>query len=130
MNDFVDNFKKLTDKQQKAISLLLAGENNKTVASKIGVDENTIYRWRNSPNFNQILTDMKLQALQSIETKLQNLGNKALNQLLYILENAENENNQLKASIFVLDKILQYEQLEIIKRLDLIEERLNKDEKY
>lgn len=125
MNDFVENFKKLNDKQQTALSLLLTGDNNKKVASKVGVDENTIYRWRNDPLFKELLIGLRIQALQSIEIKLHSLGDKALNKLLFILDNAENENNQLKASTFILDKILQYQQLELIKRVDNIEERLN-----
>lgn len=63
--------------------------------------------------------------MQSIEIKLHTLGDKALNKLLSILDNAENENNQLKASTFILDKILQYQQLELVKRIDNIEERLD-----
>lgn len=125
MTDFVENFKKLNDKQQIALSLLLTGDNNKIVASKVGVDENTIYRWRNDPLFKELLVNLRIQALESIEIKLHALGDKALNKLLSILDNAENENNQLKASIFILDKILQYERLELVKRLDNIEERLD-----
>ena len=125
MTDFVENFKKLNDKQQTALSLLLIGDNNKAVASKVGVDENTIYRWRTDPIFKELLIDLRIQALQSIEIKLHTLGDKALNKLLSILDNAENENNQLKASTFILDRILQYQQLELLKRIDNIEERLD-----
>ena len=125
MTDFVENFKKLNDKQQTALSLLLIGDNNKAVASKVGVDENTIYRWRTDPIFKELLIDLRIQALQSIEIKLHTLGDKALNKLLSILDNAENENNQLKAYTFILDKILQYQQLELLKRIDNIEERLD-----
>ena len=125
MTDFVENFKKLNDKQQQALSLLLIGENNKTVASKVGVDENTVYRWRNDPTFKNILVNMRIQTLENMEIQLHNLGLTALNKLAYLLNNAENENNQLKASIFILDKVLQYEQLQLYKRLDQIEGRLN-----
>lgn len=111
MNDFVDNLKKLTYKQQNALVLILLGENNKSVASKIGVDENTIYRWRNDINFKSVLLDMRIQVLENMEVQLHNLGNKAIKKLTHLLDNAENENNQLKASTFILDKIMQYEQL-------------------
>lgn len=105
--------------------LILLGENNKSVAAKIGVDENTIYRWRNDINFKSVLLDMRIQVLENIEVQLHNLGNKVVKKLTYLLDNAENENNQLKASTFILDKIMQYEQLQLYKRLDTIEERLN-----
>lgn len=127
MYNYVENLKKLNDKQQQAIVLLLIGDNNKTVSSKVGVDENTVYRWRNSEPFKSILVEMRLQAVESLELKLNSLGNKAIDKLLYILENAENENNQLKASTFILDKTLQYNQLEILKRLDAIEEQLKNE---
>lgn len=91
--------------------LILLGENNKSVASKIGVDENTIYRWRNDINFKSVLLDMRIQVLENMEVQLHNLGNKAIKKLTHLLDNAENENNQLKASTFILDKIMQYEQL-------------------
>lgn len=124
MNEIVDNFKKLNDKQQEAIILILLGESNKSVAVKVGVDENTVYRWRTSKEFKDILLTMRLQAIESIELKLHNLSRTAIDKLESILDNAKNENNQLKASIFVLDKVLQYSQLEFIKRLDAIEEKL------
>lgn len=124
MYDFVDKFKKLSDKQQMALSLILIGENNKNVASKVGVDENTIYRWRNSEPFKSILIELRLQEIESLEFKISNLGAKALNKLAYLLENADSQNNQLKASTFIVDKILQLNELEIIKRLDDIEEKL------
>lgn len=124
MNDYVEKFEKLNDKQQDAIILLLIGENNKTVASQLGVDENTVYRWRNSEPFKSLLIDMRLQAIENIEMRLNHLGTKALDKLSHLLENAENENNQLRASTFILDKTLQYAQLEIMKRLDAIEEKL------
>ena len=125
MTDFVDNFKKLNDNQQKALPLLLMGENNKNVANKLGVDENTIYRWRNDPNFKNILNEMRRQSLESIERQLHSLGSKAITELTFLLENATNENNKLKASTFILEKILQYQQIELIKRIDALEERLN-----
>ena len=127
MTDFVEKFKKLNDKQQEAIILLLLGDNNKMVASKVGVDENTIYRWRSREPFKSILVEMRLQTIESLELKLNSLGEKALNKLSYLLENAENENNQLKASTFILDKTLQFTQLEILKRLDAIEEKINNE---
>ena len=124
MYDFAEKLKKLNDKQQIAIFLLLLGETNKSIANKVGVDENTVYRWRVSETFKSILVDMRLQAIESLELKLNSLGDKALDKLLYLLESAENENNQLKASMFILDKTLQYENIEIVKRLDTLEERL------
>lgn len=124
MTDFVDDFKKLSDNQQKAIPLILTGETNKSVAKKLGVDENTVYRWRNSEPFKNLLISMRMQIIEDIDLKLNNLGNMALNKLEYLLENACNENNQLKASIFILENIAKASQLEIIKRIDEIEERL------
>lgn len=124
MYDFIDDFKKLNDKQQEAIVLLLTGENNKSIASKIEVDENTVYRWRNSEPFKTVLAELRLQAVENIEMRLNGLGTKALDKLSYLLDNAVNENNQLKASIFILEKTLQYAQLELIKRLDAIEEKI------
>lgn len=63
--------------------------------------------------------------MQSIEIKFHTLGDKSLNNLLSILDNSENENNQLKTSTFILDRILQYQQLELLKRINNIEERLD-----
>lgn len=130
MKDFAEILKKLNDKQQEAIMLLLTGDNNKTVASKVGVDENTVYRWRNSEPFKSILLDLRLKCVEDIEIKLHSLGSKAINMLEYLLDNADNENNQLKAAVFVLDRILQYSQLELLERITSIEERLNEDEKF
>ena len=124
MYENVEKFKSLNDKQQEAIILLLLGENNVSVASKVGVDENTVYRWRNSEPFKTVLVDMRLQAIESIELKLQGLGNKALDKLLLLLESANNENTQSKIAMFILEKTLQYKNLEVLKRLDAIEGKL------
>ena len=65
--------------------------------------------------------------MAALELKLNSLGNKAIDKLLFLLDNADNENNQLKASMFILDKTLQFNQLEIIKRIDAIEEQLKNE---
>ena len=124
MYDFVDKFKDLNDKQQEAIILLLLGESNKSVASKVGVDENTVYRWRVSEPFKSIVIEMRLQLIENLGLKINCLGENALNKLSYLLDNAENENIQTKIAMFIIDKTIQYGNLEIIKRLDSLEERM------
>lgn len=53
--------KTLTDKQRKALELLTCGLglSYKEIAEQVGVDNKTLYRWRNEPEFAHFQDELK-----------------------------------------------------------------------
>ena len=49
------------------------------------------------------------------------MGTEAINTIYNIMKNGTSENIRLKASMFIIDKIIQVEDNETIKRIDEIE---------
>ena len=125
MYESVEEIEKLNEKQENTINMLVLGKSVEEVAKELNLNINTIYRWKKSQKFKQALKDKQDTIFDEITSKLGVISIDALNVLYDLMNNATNENNKLKASMFILDKILQYQQLEFIKRLDIIEERLN-----
>lgn len=125
MYENVEEIEKLNEKQENTINMLVLGKSVEEVAKELNLNINTIYRWKKSQKFKQALKDKQDTIFDEITSKLGVISIDALNVLYDLMNNATNENNKLKASMFILDKILQYQQLEFIKRLDIIEERLN-----
>ncbi len=54
-----------------------------------------------SEPFKSLLVEMRLQAIENIEMRLNSLGARALEKLSYLLDNAENETTQLRALTFI-----------------------------
>lgn len=125
MYENVEKIEKLNEKQENTINMLVLGKSVEEVAKELNLNINTIYRWKKSKKFKQALKDKQDTIFDEITSKLGVISIDALNVLYNLMNNATNENNKLKASMFILDKILQYQQIEFIKRLDIIEERLN-----
>lgn len=57
------------------------------------------------------------------------MGTKAVKVIFNIMNNASSENLRLKASMFIIDKNIQVEDNEAIKRIDEIEFKLLKEKR-
>ena len=57
----------------------------------------------------------------SITLKLSEMGTDAIKVIYNIINNVSSENLKLKASMFIIDKVIQIEDNETIKRIDEIE---------
>lgn len=125
MYENVEEIEKLNEKQEQAINMLLYGKTAEEIAKDLNINTNTLYRWKKNKFFKQVLREKQDAVFDDITYKICSIGEEALNTLYDLMRNASNENNKIKASIFILDKISQYEHLELLKRLDFIEERLN-----
>ncbi|MBQ8891286.1 MAG: helix-turn-helix domain-containing protein [Bacilli bacterium] len=125
MYENVEEIEKLNEKQENTINMLVLGKSVEEVAKELNLNINTIYRWKKSQKFKQALKVKQDTIFDEITSKLGIISIDALNVLYDLMNNATNENNKLKASMFILDKILQCQQLDILKRIDALEERLN-----
>lgn len=56
-----NNSKKLTEKQQMALELMTSGlgMKYKDIAAAVGVNEKTLWRWRNEPDFAEFQGELK-----------------------------------------------------------------------
>lgn len=121
MLENVYNLEKLTDKQKQAIKLLLSGKTNEEVAKQLGINITTIYRWKRQNVFRKVLNDKQNAILDDICNELHLLGNKAVDVLKELMEDASNENNRLKASMYIIDKLFQIRDAELLTKVEEIE---------
>ena len=117
MLENVYDLEKLTDKQKQAIKLLLSGKTNEEVAKELGINITTMYRWKRQNVFRKVLNDKQ----NDICNELHLLGNKAVDVLKELMEDASNENNRLKASMYIIDKLFQIRDAELLTKVEEIE---------
>ena len=91
------------------------------VAQELNLNINTIYKWKKSRKFKQVLRDKLDTIFDEITSKLGVIGVDAINVLYDLMQNANNENNKLKASMFIIEKLLQLKDYETIKKVEEIE---------
>lgn len=116
-----ENVEDLNEKQINAINMLASGKTIEDVAKELNLNINTIYRWKKNNSFKYALRDQQNQFFNNISIELNKLGTEAIGVLKDMMENATSESIKLKASMFIIDKIIQVEDNETIKRIDEIE---------
>lgn len=112
-------------KQNKAIELLSQGLSIDATATGAGVSRRTIYQWMKDPEFTLALHDKSAEVIDRLNHRLVRLNDKALDVLDACLE-SESEAIRLRSAIYLNSRL--YEVLgdiEILRRLDQIEERNN-----
>ena len=121
MYDNVYDLENLSDKQKQALNLLLSGSSNEDVAKRLKVNINTIYRWKRQDPFKSVLRDKQDALIEDIINELQPLGIQAVETLKDLIFNASNENNKLKASMYIIDKLIQSRDAELLNKIEEIE---------
>jgi hypothetical protein len=96
---FPDN--QLTERQIRAVDLLLHGLSDADVATQLGIDRTTVFRWRKLDHFARELDQQRRAVLQSSVSRLQSLLQPALNVLQKQLEGDE-PRHQLRAAAILL----------------------------
>lgn len=71
----------LTPQQTQAIELLVRGMSGPQVAAEVGVDRGTVFRWRRSSLFAEILGNLRMQAWEQSAQRMQSLIDPALDLL-------------------------------------------------
>lgn len=87
LSELWQNYQKLTGKQQKALPLILTGENMRDIAKKCEIHEATLYRWFQIDLFNQVLERWRKEIFKSNQIKLNKLADKAIDRLADIFDN-------------------------------------------
>lgn len=111
----------LNEKQINAINMLASGKTIEEVADKLKLNINTIYRWKKSHTFKIALREQQNIIFNDITLKFCEMGNDAIKTIFDIMKNGTSENIRLKSAMFIIDKIIQVEDNETIKRIDEIE---------
>ena len=112
-------------KQNQAIELLAQGTSVDATASIVKVNRRTIYQWMKDQEFALALHDKSAEVIDRLNHRLVNLNDKALDVLDACLD-SDSEAIRLRSAIYLNSKL--YEilgDLEILRRLDQIEERNN-----
>ena len=111
----------LYEKQITAINMLASGKKIEDVAKELNLNINTIYRWKKTRKFKIALREQQNLIFNEITLRFCEMGTEAINTIYNIMKNGTSENIRLKASMFIVDKIIQVEDNETIKRIDEIE---------
>ena len=93
---------KLTNKQLKALPLMAQGMPGKNVAKEVSVTPQTVSEWKRSPVFMATLNSLKMEALESARGQLEHSPSKAIQTLIELMDNSENEETRRKAALDIL----------------------------
>lgn len=121
MNDNVGENDKLNEKQENAINMLVAGKPIDEISKELNININTIYRWKKQTIFKEKLRSRQNLIFEDITLRLEAIGIDAVNMLYNLMITSANENTKLKASIFIIDKLLHIRDDEIIRKIEEIE---------
>lgn len=125
--DIQKTTKPLTNKQLKAISLLLTGLEQKQIAEELGVNELTLSRWKELPQFKEELQKRRRRLVDEAMDYLTR-SVKEVTEKLVSLTHAENENVRLRACQAVLDNIKEGIELSELKdRLEALEKAISRE---
>lgn len=93
---------KLTPKQIEAAHSLVAGRSGKETAKSVGVQPETISRWKNEPQFIAYMNLLKQEGLDGMVDQMRRLGTDALSTLLDVMRNSKSDRARMKAVEIVL----------------------------
>ena len=119
----------LTPLQEQGALLLSSGQNVIEVAKTLDVDRSTIWYWRQIPAFEAILNQLRTETLQTMQDGLLALHQQALKTIKCCLS-SENETVALKASQFIIEKILQFQVGETDTEKIELEQQIQKQENF
>jgi len=92
--------KTLTDKQMKAIDLIIQGESLTDVAKIIGVSRTTVSTWKNQDERFKVELDKTMQALKSgVDTQILNNINPLMDRLIKIALKSNSDKTRDRKSV-------------------------------
>lgn len=121
MYENVGELENINEKQATAINMFVTGKSVEDIAKELNINANTIYRWKKQKVFKQALKIKQDLIFEDITLRLGAIGIDAVSILSDLMKNAVNENTRLKASTFIIDKLLQLKDYETIKKIEEIE---------
>jgi hypothetical protein len=121
----------LSNKQRKAISLLVTGMSAIQAAKAVGVHENSIYLWNKLTCFQDALKDAERESMQALTRQLLRLAERATDTLENVMDRVGGSDaSRVRAADVVLGRLMQTrELLEIEERLARLEGMMNNEQK-
>ena len=99
--------KTLSDKQMKAIDLIIQGESLTDIAKIVGVSRTTVSTWKNQDELFKAELDKSIQALKSgVDTQIVNNINPLMDRLIKIALKSSSDKTSLDAIIYALNRVL------------------------
>ena len=92
----------LTSKQIKALPLMVQGIPGKDVATEVNVTPQTVSEWKRCPEFMATLNSLRMEFLENARFQLQQSPSKAVQTLIDLMDNSENEETRRKAALDIL----------------------------
>jgi len=122
MPDGFDPLSIETSQMEQAVLLLLQGRTMRQVAAELQVNESTIYRWKNRPEWREVVARAQAEIIGGARMRLIGMVHKALNKLDGLVEDSSGKGAPTEASIAwgILDRVgveVQQQQAEGIRRI-------------
>ena len=110
---------KLSSQKLRAITLLVSGKNQRDTAKEIGINERTLSRWLDQPDFHFTLRKGQEKAFKEGERLMSGAVKIAIEQLISILQDSDSSAAaRVSCCRILLDSALKYRQnLELEDRI-------------
>jgi hypothetical protein len=96
----------LSDRERKAIALLITGMTHTAVADELGVNRRTLWEWKQDPTFVAALNNEREAIREAMQDRVLGLAEKALTALEQTLERSDSDGARVAAARLVLDRLL------------------------
>jgi DNA-binding XRE family transcriptional regulator len=110
----------LTPQKQQAVDLMVLGKKQRDIAREVGVERETISRWKDNPQFKKILTLRQMMQREKALTRLSALYNEALSKIESALKEAVATDPELQVALVLLKTIDPYKNLSLDVEEDTI----------
>lgn len=124
----------LTEQQRQAVMLLASGKRGVEVAAELGITQETVSRWRNSPTFAAAVNQLLRDATTATIADIRSAASDAVAVITDIMRNSEDDKMRLSAALSILRVHLQVDAGNVgelpttpaaIARLELQQRRVN-----
>ena len=117
----------LTDKQSRAVELLILGTTVVKVAKEMEVSEQTLHKWKKKPEFVEALTQAKKEAIKKAQLVFSVKAEYAAKRLVEMIDDKDATTVQFKAATFVYSSAIGGTIEDFEERLLQIEESVTRE---
>lgn len=96
---------KLSPNQVKAVALLICGWKSVGVANELEISPQTLSKWKGEPAFRALLNQAKMDVLHEARQKLQVSADIAVDRLVEIATESDNEETSRKACMNIIQLV-------------------------
>lgn len=95
----------LSEKQLIAIDMLVNGMSYKDTAHEIGIELNSLYRWKGTKEFKDELAKQQKEYKENIDRIILKYSNTIVNKIYDLAVNAKSEKVRLDAAIYLINRV-------------------------